>query len=48
MALEQFLQVGAQDARSGRLSGLLGALETGVTDLAERHREYVLENLRGH
>lgn len=46
MALEQFLKVGEQDARTDRVRGLLGSVETGVSDLAERHREYVLESIR--
>jgi predicted transcriptional regulator len=47
MALEQFLQVGEREVRADRVKGLLGSLESGVPDLAERHREYVLERLRG-
>ena len=32
-------------ARSARVQHLLGALETGVPDLAENHRTYILESL---
>ena len=48
MALRAFL--GATDApgggrRADRVRGLIGSLESGVPDLAERHREYVLESV---
>lgn len=29
-----------------RVADLIGSLESGVPDLAERHREYILESLR--
>ena len=29
-----------------RVSGLIGSLESGVPDLAERHRKYILESLK--
>lgn len=45
MALEQFLAVGGVTHPAGRVSGLLGSLDSGVSDLAERHRDYVLERL---
>lgn len=43
MALEAYLQ-GAPTARkpSERVDHLIGSLASGVPDLAERHREYVL------
>ncbi len=48
MALRQFLQLpeyaGRQPAE--RVRGLIGSLESGVPDLAQRHREYILESLR--
>ena len=45
MALEQFLQ-GKSEPAGKRVESLLGSLETNVPDLADRHREYVLESLR--
>jgi hypothetical protein len=48
MALEAFL--GAGDQRGARpaeqVRGLIGSLTSGVPDLAERHREYLIEALR--
>jgi hypothetical protein len=48
MALRQFLQVpehgGSLPAQ--RVRGLIGSLESGLPDLARRHREYILESLR--
>ena len=48
MALEAFLGTGAQrGARpADRVRSLIGSLTSGVPDLAERHREYVIEALR--
>ncbi|MFQ5936539.1 MAG: ribbon-helix-helix protein, CopG family [Acidiferrobacterales bacterium] len=48
LALRQYLNVPASSNRhpAERVRGLLGSLETGVPDLAEKHREYVLESLR--
>ena len=48
MALETFLQVGEPSGRR-RAAGvrrLIGSLESGVPDLAERHREYIIKALR--
>ena len=48
MALEAFLQ-GAPTAdgkRAERLEHLIGSLSSGIPDLAERHREYVLASLK--
>jgi hypothetical protein len=48
MALEAFLR-GAPPADSKpaeRVGHLLGSLSSGVPDLAERHREYVLASLK--
>lgn len=46
MALRAFLRVDAEEtAPAERVRGLLGSLDTGTPDLAERHREYVLESL---
>jgi len=49
MALERFLQSGdaSSEARpAARVRHLIGSVESGVPDLAERHREYLLEALR--
>lgn len=48
MALEAFLQ-GTQSTDSkpaDRVDHLIGSLSSGVPDLAERHREYVLAALK--
>ncbi|MGH9383113.1 MAG: hypothetical protein ACRD2N_02305 [Vicinamibacterales bacterium] len=48
MALEAFLQ-GApptNDKPADRVERLIGSLASGVPDLAERHREYVLAALK--
>ncbi len=48
LALRKFLGLRPPDDRSraDRVRHLLGSLETGIPDLAERHREYVLESLK--
>jgi hypothetical protein len=48
MALEAFLQVEApaEQKPAERVKGLIGSLASGVPDLAERHREYIIESLR--
>ena len=48
MALSQFLQLESRSrARpADRVRHLIGSLETGIPDLAERHRAYVLESLK--
>ena len=47
MALKRFLGRIPPDRRPAeRVDGLIGSLESGIPDLAERHREYVLESLR--
>lgn len=47
LALREFL--GGASERPGRpidrVRGLVGSLESGIPDLAERHREYVLSSL---
>ena len=45
MALEQFLRTKPEPA-GRRVESLLGSLESGVPDLADRHREHVLESLK--
>lgn len=48
MALEAFLQRGEQTGQrpSERVGGLIGSLASGVPDMAERHRDYVIESLK--
>lgn len=48
MALRGYLHVpaGPDKRPAERVRTLIGALESGVPDLAERHREYILESLR--
>jgi hypothetical protein len=48
LALREYLGVGgAGPGRpADRVRALLGSLESGVPDLAERHREYLLESIR--
>ena len=48
MALRSFLSE-SETSRGGagdRVRGLIGSLESGIPDLAERHREYILESLK--
>jgi metal-responsive CopG/Arc/MetJ family transcriptional regulator len=46
-ALQAFLQThSAREAPAARAKHLVGSLESGVPDLATRHREYLLERLR--
>jgi metal-responsive CopG/Arc/MetJ family transcriptional regulator len=48
LALRSYLNVPAGTTRrpAERVRGVLGAVETGIPDLAERHRDYLLESLR--
>ena len=48
MALEAFLQAAPPSDRkpAERVDHLLGSLASGVPDLAERHREYVIAALK--
>jgi Arc/MetJ-type ribon-helix-helix transcriptional regulator len=47
MALRDFLGASEGKGRHGdRVRSLIGSLESGVPDLAERHRAYILESLR--
>ena len=48
MALREFLDLPPASSRppSIRVRGLLGSLDSGVPDLAEKHREYLLEVLQ--
>jgi metal-responsive CopG/Arc/MetJ family transcriptional regulator len=47
MALRDFLRNFAPASRkpADRVRTLIGSLESGIPDLAERHREYVMESL---
>lgn len=48
LALYRYLGLEPEDDRApaARVRHLLGALETGLPDLAESHRAYILESLR--
>ena len=48
VALREFLmsQPGSDIRPADRARSLIGSLESGIPDLAERHREYILESLR--
>ncbi len=46
MALRQFLASPTAGRAAQRVRGLIGSLESGLPDLADRHREHVLESLR--
>jgi hypothetical protein len=49
LALYRFFELAPADEDSppsARVQHLMGALETGVPDLAEKHRAYVLESLK--
>jgi len=48
MALREFLcaRHGSGIRPADRVRSLLGSLESGIPDLAERHRERILESLR--
>lgn len=48
MALDHFLGLSpqAEESPCDRVRGLVGSLETGVPDLAERHRAYLLDSLK--
>ena len=45
IALRRFLAVRGEGKPADRVRLLLGSVESGVTDLAEDHRRYVLESL---
>lgn len=48
MALREFLRLPSQSSQrpADRVRGLIGSLESGVPDLAENHRRYILESLK--
>ena len=46
LALRQFLNLaGGQQRPARRVRELLGSLDSGIPDLAEKHREYLLESI---
>ena len=45
-ALEQFLDAGPEVRPIDRVRDLLGSVETGVSDLGQRHREHLIRRLR--
>jgi Arc/MetJ-type ribon-helix-helix transcriptional regulator len=46
-ALQRFLARTPTDPHPAeRVADLIGSLDSGIPDLAERHREYILESLR--
>lgn len=48
LALTHFLGLAPDDERtpSDRVQHLIGSLETGIPDLAENHRAYILDSLK--
>jgi metal-responsive CopG/Arc/MetJ family transcriptional regulator len=48
LALREFLEIppAAGPSPSSRVRGLVGSLDSGVSDLAEKHREYLLATLQ--
>ena len=48
LALREFLGVPSRSGQraADRVRGLIGSLESGTPDLAERHRDYILESLK--
>ena len=47
LTLRQFLGIGANRQRPAqRVVELLGSLDSGIPELATRHREYILKSLR--
>lgn len=48
LALEQFLasSAHADDKPFDRMQDLIGSVESGLPDLGERHRDYLLQRLR--
>ena len=48
LALREYLGAasGSKTRPADRVRGLIGSLESGVPDLAEKHRAYIIESLR--
>lgn len=49
LALEEYLETGGSEADRpiDRVRDLIASARSGVPDLGERHREHLIENLRG-
>jgi len=48
IALREYCSEAIRESAKTRMRSLIGSLESGVADLAERHREYVLKSHRRH
>lgn len=46
LALREYLQAPLEGRSADRVRGLLGSVDSGIPDLAEQHRAYVLESLK--
>ncbi len=48
LALGEYLRIEVQrgERPADRVRGLIGSLASGIPDLAERHREHILESLK--
>ena len=48
LALREFLggAAGSSGRPADRVRGLIGSLESGMPDLAEKHRAYIIESIR--
>jgi metal-responsive CopG/Arc/MetJ family transcriptional regulator len=48
LALQAFLEAdeGLESKPADRVRGLIGSLDSGVSDLATRHREYIIESIK--
>ena len=46
LALAQFLAVPVETRPIDRVRDLLGSIESGIPDLGQRHRQYLLKRLR--
>jgi metal-responsive CopG/Arc/MetJ family transcriptional regulator len=48
LALREYLEASSTTVTrpADRVRGLIGSLESGVPDLAEKHRSYIVESLR--
>ncbi len=46
LAVEQYLETEGRGRPVDRVRDLIGRVESGIPDLGERHREYLLQRLR--
>ncbi len=46
LALREYLQAPLEGRNADRIRGLLGSVDSGIPNLAEQHRAYVLESLK--